>query len=197
MTRILTVFCALFFAAVLPVAAKAYTIAPGDVLQVEVLEDSSLNRSVLVLPDGTVNFPGAGSVRAAGLSVESVRAALSNALASQFAVPPTVYASVAQLGLASAAAAEEEPSLVFVMGEINGPGAIDVREGVTLLQAIAQAGGFTRFAATKRVELHRMDPANQSEQVFVFDYKNGTGISGGTLLIDGDVIVIPERRLFE
>ena len=44
-------------------AQSGYQIRTGDTLQIEVLEDPSLNRSVLVLPDGTISFPFAGSVR--------------------------------------------------------------------------------------------------------------------------------------
>lgn len=193
-----------FFSALLALAllfgagqAQAnYIIAPGDVLQVEVLEDPELNRNVLVLPDGSVTFPGAGTFRAGGNPVEAVRRVLTSRLSSEFASEPTVYVSVAQVGLPG-----EETGLdmakLYVMGEINGPGVLETDEEITLLQAIAQAGGFTRFAAKKRVELHRMDPSSQTEQVYVFDYVDGTGISGATRLMEGDVIVVPERRLFE
>ena len=54
------------FAATTAVAQSGYQIQPRDTLQVEVIEDPSLNRSVLVLPDGTIYFPFAGSVRASG-----------------------------------------------------------------------------------------------------------------------------------
>jgi polysaccharide export outer membrane protein len=187
-----------FVLLLLPISAAAYTVAPGDRLQVEVLEDSSLNRVLLVLPDGTIHFPGAGSVRVTGRTVASLPALISQRLSSQFANAPTVYVSVAALAdVIPADEALEEPTLIYVMGELESPGALQVEEGVTLLQAIAQAGGFTRFAATKRVELHRVDPSTQTEQVYLFDYKNRGGISGGTLLGAGDVIVVPERRLFE
>ncbi|OCX66399.1 hypothetical protein BFP70_05080 [Thioclava sp. SK-1] len=195
MSRIVSAFFALALW-VIPVAAQAaYAIQPGDMLQVEVVEDNSLNRTVLVLPDGSLTFPGAGTIRVAGNSVEAVRQALINRLANEFANPPSVYVSVVQL----AEPGEELDDLgkIYVMGEINRPGLLEVDEGITLLQAIAQAGGFTRFAATKRVELHRMDPSSQTEQIYLFDYKNRTGLSGATLLTDGDVITVPERRLFE
>jgi polysaccharide export outer membrane protein len=195
--RLRAVFAALalLLVSVLPQQAAAYTIAPGDRLQIEVLEDPSLDRTLLVLPDGSVNFPGAGTVSVAGRSPETVRKLLSDRLANEFANPPTIYVSVAQL----AAPGEElaEPAIIYVMGEINGPGAIKAEEGITLLQAIAQAGGFTRFAATKRIELHRMDGASQTEQVYIYNHHRGGGISGATRLADGDVIVVPERRLFE
>ena len=57
-------------------AQSGYQIQPGDTLSVEVLEDPSLNRSVLVLPDGTISFPFAGSVRASGRSSSQVSDAI-------------------------------------------------------------------------------------------------------------------------
>ena len=194
MIRIISVFAALVLLAI-PQLAAAYSIAPGDTLRIEVLEDETLARQVLVLPDGTISFPGAGTVKVSGMTPASARTLLTNKLAAQFANTPSVYVSV--VGLAEPGEALAEPHLIYVMGEIGKPGAIDTEKGITLLQAIAQAGGFTRFAATKRVELHRIDPASQTEQIYIFDAKKGTGISGATLLTEGDVIVVPERRLFE
>lgn len=194
MIRIISVLAALVLLAI-PQLAAAYSIAPGDTLRIEVLEDETLARQVLVLPDGTISFPGAGTVKVSGMTPASARTLLTNKLAAQFANTPSVYVSV--VGLAQAGEALAVPNLIYVMGEIGKPGALETEKGITLLQAIAQAGGFTRFAATKRVELHRMDPASQTEQIYIFDAKKGTGISGATLLTEGDVIVVPERRLFE
>lgn len=180
----------------LPQLAAAYTIVPGDTLQIDVLEDSTLDRAVLVLPDGTVNFPGAGTIRVAGGTPAAAQATIAAKLAPQFANTPSVYVSVANLSLDSQKLLSN-PRKVYVMGEISEPGLVEANKSITLLQAIAQAGGFTRFAATKRIELHRMDSKNGREQVFIFDYKRRGGISGATPLVDGDVIVVPERGLFE
>ena len=57
--------------------AQSYQIQPGDALRVEVLEDPTLNRTVLVLPDGSITFPLAGSVRAAGQSTDGLSSSLS------------------------------------------------------------------------------------------------------------------------
>lgn len=181
----------------LPQAAAAYSIAPGDTLRIEVLEDESLARQVLVLPDGSITFPDAGNLRVSGMTPAAAAALLTERLKSQFATPPSVYVSV--LSLASTLPGDQaiDPNVIYVMGEIGKPGVIDAAKGITLLQAIAQAGGFTKFAATKRVELHRMDPQTQTEQIYIFDAKNRKGISGATPLAEGDVIVVPERRLFE
>lgn len=175
-------------------AAQGYGIQPGDTLRVEVLEDSSLNRNVLVLPDGSVNFPMAGTIKASGRSVAQVQSAIASALASNFAAPPSVYVTVAGLAIPSETAARKLVG-IYAMGEVARPGLIEVEPGTTLLQAVAQAGGFTRFAATKRVELRRV--VDGAEKAYVFNYKKGGGIPGSTKLQAGDVIVVHERGLFE
>lgn len=180
--------------------AQSYKIKAGDSLQIEVLEDPSLSRSVLVLPDGQFSFPFVGEVRAAGRSVSAIKSELANGLAPNFAVAPTVHVSVGELAeVAPLTPAVEIPYGIFAMGEINNPGRLDVspRESITLLQALAQAGGFTPFAATKRIQLRRPDPKTGQEKVYTFNFETGGGISGATKLIQGDVLVVPERKLFE
>ena len=84
-------------------AQSSYRIQPGDSLQMEVLEDPSLNRSLLVLPDGSVSLPLVGSIKASGKSLNALRSAITSALASNFASPPTVYLSVGQLNAITSA----------------------------------------------------------------------------------------------
>jgi polysaccharide export outer membrane protein len=182
-------------------AQSNYRIQPGDTLQIEVLEDSNLNRGVLVLPDGSISFPLAGSVKAGGRSVDAVARTLASKMASNFAVEPTVLVSVAALG-PRRGRVKAEPNLmnVYILGEANEPGRKEVLPGTTLLQFLAEAGGLSRFAAEKRIQLRRVDPKSGRETVYPFNFrtKGGSGsISGTTVLAPGDVIVVPERRLFE
>ena len=74
-----------------------------------------------------------------------------------------------------------------------------VKPGATLLQALAQAGGVSPFAAKKRIQLRRVDK-NGNEKVYKFDLdaiERGESGGGATRLMGGDVIVIPQRKLFE
>ncbi|NOD65581.1 MULTISPECIES: polysaccharide biosynthesis/export family protein [unclassified Ruegeria] len=181
--------------------AQSYQIQPGDALQVEVLEDPTLNRTILVLPDGSINFPLAGSLRAAGQSTNGLSSSLSSALASNFNAPPTVFISVASLApppLLGAQAATGPTIDVFIMGEVNIPGKFLATEGTTILQVLAQAGGLTNFAARKRIELRRADSKTGVVNKYIYNYNgSGGGIQGNTVLRTGDVVVVPSRRLFE
>lgn len=178
--------------------AQSYRIQSGDTLQIEVLEDPSLNREVLVRPDGRINVPLAGSLRAGGRSVEQVSNDLAGLLAPNFASPPNVFVSLGALNIPIAPLPDETIN-VYVIGEAGTPGRHAPVRGTTLLQFFGEMGGFSRFAATKRIMLRRADSSGK-ETVYKFNYDamlDGTGTGGATKLIDGDVIVIPQRRLFE
>lgn len=181
-------------------AQSSYRIQPGDTLQLEVLEDQNLNRPLLVLPDGSVSVPLVGSLRAAGRSVDDLRATVSSSLAPNFATAPTVYLSVAQLaerrqGVTAAA----RTIAVYALGEFGTSGKVEVAPGTTLLQFLAESGGLTNFAATKRIQLRRTDRKSGQENVYLYNY---AAVSAGARapaiqLQDGDVIIVPQRRLFE
>lgn len=177
--------------------AQGYRLEPGDVVAIEVIEDPSLNRSTLVLPDGSINFPFAGSLTAEGRTLTQLEDSLSEALAPNFAAEPTVFVSINQLAAGDVSGNTID---IFVIGQVNAPGQYEVEEGLTFLQALSRTGGFTPFAATKRIQLRRTDPASGEEAIFSFDLRaagDGARISGNTQMRDGDVILVPERRLFE
>jgi polysaccharide export outer membrane protein len=188
-----------------PAAAQSnYKIRAGDTLRIEVLEDSSLNRDVLVLPDGSVSFPLVGTVAARGQSILQLSQKLASGLASNFAVTPNVFVSVNSLAKpkpAKSGRVAAAPKIdAYVMGEIAKPGKIETKPGTTILQLLAEAGGLTKFAADKRIELRRTDPKTGAVTTYLFSYTGrgkGARIPASTPLIEGDVIVVPERRLFE
>ncbi len=180
------------------VQAQGYRIQAGDTLRIEVLEDESLNREVLVRPDGRINVPLAGALRAGGRSVEQVSDELTDILSPNFASPPNVFVSLGALNVPREPLPERTID-VYVIGEAGSPGRHAPVRGTTLLQFFGEMGGFSRFAATKRIMLRRTDSSGK-ENVYQFNYDamlDGTGTGGNTQLVDGDVIVIPQRRLFE
>ena len=194
--RSLLFLCAVLFAATQAVA-QGYRIQPGDVLDISVLEDSNLNRQVLVRPDGGISMPIVGNIRAGGNSITAVERIITQRLSSGFSITPTV--SVALARLAADPDPNEDDVSVYFVGEINRPGEVMINRGSTILQAIAQAGGLSRFAAERRIQLRRVNRAGQ-ESIFLFDYEaveRGARIETNVSVQEGDTIVVPERRLFE
>ena len=187
-------------------AQGGYAIKPGDTLQIEVLEDPGLNRPTLVLPDGSISFPMAGTLRASGQTLDQLGANLSAALAPNFATAPNVYVSIARLAHTAPAVAGLPGAIpgaidVYAVGQVQAPGRKSIRPGTTLLQFLAEAGGLTRFAADKRIELHRTDRNTGQVTTYLFNFRTPAGgekgINGGTKLVSGDVVKVPQRRLFE
>lgn len=87
-----------------------------------------------------------------------------------------------------------------MLGEVNSPGLAEMQPGINILQALAMAGGPSRFAATKRIQLRRTDPGTGKTYTSLFNYDavmKGAELRNLFPLQNGDVILVPERRLFE
>lgn len=183
--------------------AQTYQIRPGDTLRIEVLEDASLNRTVLVAPDGRITIPTAGTIRASGQSVEAIQRMLTTRLAGNFASSPNVFVSLESLFepriVPPRAPLPPATISIYVLGEAANTGLLEVAPGTNMLQAFAVMGGFTNFAAVKRIQLRRIDANTGTQQIIPINYKSieAGDRSGLTTLRDGDTIVIPQRRLFE
>ena len=175
-----------------------YRIQPGDVISVQVLEDSSLNRDILVQPDGRISFPLAGVVMAGGLTPEELQAALSDALSSDFLAPPTITVSLKSSPAFDAAVERIRPTF-YVLGQVAQPGQFEILKPVSILQALAIAGGPSVFAATDRIQLRRVDEEG-GESISLFDFEaveDGLPSTELYQIADGDVIYVPEAGLFE
>lgn len=204
MSRIITLLAGLLLLPVLlaaPVFAQnAYLVKAGDVLRIEVLEDATLSRSALIPPDGRITIPLAGSIAAAGRSVEEIQADLIKKLTPSFAAAPNVFVSIESIFTAPLNTIPVVPVLyaIYVNGEAANPGRVDVDPGTTVLQLFGQMGGFSKFAATKRIQLRRI--VGGAEKIYGINYDQilaGASTAGNTTLMDGDVIIVPQRRLFE
>ena len=190
-----------------PVAAQdgGYLIRAGDTLKIEVLEDPGLNRSVLVSPDGRINLPLMGTVRVSGKTIETVQSEISARLSANFAAPPNVYASIESVAVRAAGGGAGGTRTaatvdIYVIGEGAKSGKLSVAPGTTVLQFFAEMGGFSKFAATKRIQLRRTDPRTNAETNYLINYdaiEAGSSKMGATVLQRGDVIVVPQRKLFE
>ena len=164
----------------------AYALQPGDKIDISVFQDPTLNRQIVIAPDGMISFPLVGHIRAAGMTVQALEGALSKRLAKNYKTAPQVTVMLTEVTTGGS-------SQVFVTGQVNNPGTLPITPGMTVMQAIAASGGFGKFAAKSRVQIHR------GEQVFLFDYSDfekGRSPERNIPVAPGDVIVVPERGLF-
>lgn len=179
-----------------PASAQSYQIQPGDTLDISVLEDPGLNRSALVRPDGRISLPLAGSIDVADRTPEQVEAAIRQRLSRDFVTPPTV--TVALTGVAEAAEEAAAGAAIYIIGAVANPGRFPIVPPLDVLQALALSGGPGPFAAADRIQIRRR--VADAETVMFFDYEgleDGTVPTQAIALQDGDVIVVPERGLFE
>lgn len=178
----------------------AYRLQPGDLIEISVVEDEKLNRQVLIRPDGRISLPLAGTVRASGRTPEALQSAISSRLSKDFVQPPNVTVSLVRLAQPSFGEEEEvELNTVFVVGQVANPGRFQypADEPITVLKALSLSGGPGAFAARKRIQIRRQ--TKDDVMVFEFNYKAveaGRRLETDIELVDGDVIVVPERGFF-
>jgi polysaccharide biosynthesis/export protein len=179
-------------------AAHAETLKPGDSLSISVLQDPKLDRAVVVDPSGEIAFPLAGHIRARGLTPEALEKILINKLKDNYK-DDHLDVTVAITNAPKDIPEEDLKPKIFVTGEVIRPGSYVIRQPTTLMQAISLAGGIGPYAAKRRIQVRRRVPSGD-ETIFVFDYKAyeaGSDLEGNIALRAGDVIMIPERGLFE
>ena len=182
--------------------ADTYILKPGDRLEVTVWQEPKLNRVVVVAPDGRISFPLAGRIKAGGTTLDAVEASLKSRLAKQYTSDIDVTVAIAEIKEKPPRPPEppEEKILpgIFVTGEVAKPGRYEYRSSINVLQALALAGGLGPFAAESRIKIRRKESG--IENLYEFDYEAFTGgydLSGNMLLQNGDVVIVPERGLFE
>jgi polysaccharide export outer membrane protein len=169
------------------VAGTPYRINPGDELEVLVWGDERLQRSVLVLPDGTFAFPLVGQVNAAGRLPSELERVITAGLQPQYKGPvPQVTVSV------------KKPSgyQFSVVGKVRNPGTFTPGRYVNALEALAIAGGPAEFANTGGAKLIRKN----GDQLFVVPLRLQDALRGDTGQIgpngvprieSGDTLVVP------
>jgi polysaccharide export outer membrane protein len=133
---------ALLSAAWILVAAPAraqtdYVIGAQDVVTVTVYDHADLTGKFTVEADGTLTFPLLGRVKAAGLTLRALEESLSKALSDGYLKNPQVSVTIG----------EYRSQRIFVMGEVRAPGAYQLTGDMTIIEALAKAGGTMPTAA--------------------------------------------------
>ena len=178
--------------------ASAQTLKSGDNLSITVLQDPKLDRNVTVDPSGEIAFPLAGHIRARGLTPLALENILKAKLNNNYK-DENLDVTVAVASAPKDIPEEDLKPKVFITGEVIRPGSYVVRQPTTLMQAIALAGGVGPFAAKQRIQVRRRGGGGD-ETIYMFNYKAyeaGADLEGNIRLRAGDVIMVPERGLFD
>ncbi len=157
-----------------------YRLVAGDKLKIEVYKDPQLSQPLQIRPDGKITLPLLGDIPAAGRTALELRDELTTSL-KEYITSPVVTVIVT----------ETMPQLVHVMGEVNSPGAHQIYGEMTVVQALAAAGGFKDFAKTKDIRIQRR-AYNGRVQVIRFNYKDAVeGNKPPVFVQSGDTIIVP------
>ena len=163
-----------------------YVLRPSDLLQIKIFQEDDLTREVSISGEYTISLPLIGTVDVRGRTVRQLEEVIRQLYDRDYLVNPQVTLIVVRYAERS----------VNVIGSVNSPQAVPFppERGLTLLEAIARAGGFSRLADRSRVSITRIDDRGVSN---TFTVDAGRLIDGKSpdlgLLQVGDVINVPEK----
>jgi polysaccharide biosynthesis/export protein len=163
------------------VADADYVIGPGDQIGISVWRDENLTRTVVVLPDGKINFPLIGEIVAGGKTVRQLKQELEKRLARY----------VSDTGM-TVEVKQSNSLIIFVIGRVNVPGRQLLLANTNVLQALAMVGGLNPFADKGKIKIFRQEAGKTV--VFNFDYDDvseGRHLETNIDLKRGDVIIVP------
>lgn len=165
-----------------------YILQPLDLLRIMVFQEPDLERQVRISQEYTVNLPLIGSVDLTGKSVRQAEELIRSRYDADYLKNPQITITVL----------EYTQRTVQVLGAVNQPGAIAFtpEQEMTIVEAIARAGGQARIADIRRVRLTRQSPDGKAETstINLDDLMRG-GTTEKWTLQKGDVIFVPERIL--
>lgn len=163
-----------------------YRLNAGDLVRISVWREEQLDRESLIQPDGMLSFPLAGPIKAAGRTVSEVQAEIT-ALLEPFI--PNALVTVELL--------EARGNVVYVLGEVNRPGAYQLGSEISVVRAISLAGGLTPFAAKRDIRVVRQTAEGDVD--FTVDFRqieSGDDLAADMTLLAGDRVIVPGGSLF-
>ena len=166
---------------------SAYYIGVDDVLQVNVWRNPELSVTVPVRPDGKITIPLVGDIQAGGKVPMMVAKDIKKRLKG-FIREPQVTVILTELR------SHEFVSRVRVTGAVQSPTSLPYRQGMTVLDAVLEAGGLNEFSAANGGRLYRkVNNAMAQYDIYLSDILYSGDIETNYELMPGDIISVPER----
>ncbi len=167
--------------------APHYRLAVSDVVKISVWHNKRLSETVPVRPDGRVSMPLIGAVDAAGYTPSRVAKEIQSKL-SYYVRDPEVTVIVTKIS------DDSYSDRVRITGAVQHPVSVNYEPGMTVLDAVLDAGGINSFAAPNDTEIHRR-VGNREKVLHV---QLGSILHDGRLGTDyrlkpGDVVTVPQR----
>ena len=163
-----------------PALVDDYRLGAGDKLRIEVYKDAQLSQSVQIRPDGKITLPLIGDLDATNRTPIELRDTIAASL-KEYMTNPVVTVIVVEATAATA----------YVMGEVNHPGSVTLQAPLTILQALALAGGLKDFADAKNIKIIRK--TSSGVQTIAFNYKEAVKSPRAPIYLrPGDTVVVPD-----
>ena len=181
--RILLSFTGLICLFSVTAHSAPYAVNPGDMLRIDVWNEESLSRDVLVRPDGIISLPMAGEIDTSGSSPTKVGDDIAEALGKYMRDTPQVLVSLIQVS----------GHKIYVLGKVMRPGEYIITSETDVMQALALAGGLNTFAAENDISILRR-AADGTQTAIPFEYsdvKRGKELQSNIVLHSRDVVVVP------
>lgn len=156
-----------------------YTIGPGDALHIAVWKEENLSGTVTVRPDGFVTLPLVNEIQVVGLSTNQLREILEKKY-EEFISSPSVMVRVEKI----------VSNEVFLIGEVNVPGAYPLTGNDSILQLLTRAGGLTIFADRDNLRVVRRTGEKVTEYTVDYDAIIKGDLEQDILLRPGDRIIV-------
>jgi polysaccharide export outer membrane protein len=168
------------------VQESSYQIQPGDQLKVDFYLNSEFNDNVTVDPQGKITLRLVGTLQAGGLTPDQLASSIDKAYQNELRNPGAVVHIHNMPG-----------RQVYVEGQVVKPGAFRLQPGMTVVQAIALAGGTTNDSAPKNTVLIRHDACGQAQgsKIDLAAAVKNPGAGDDVALMSQDVVVVPRSTI--
>jgi polysaccharide biosynthesis/export protein len=163
------------------VVPAGYIVGDSDVIRVNVWKEPEVSQTVVVRTDGNISLPLINEVKVSGMSPLQIQDLVAEKLKG-FLNNPQVTVTVIEI----------RSKRAFITGEVSRPGTYSLNAQTTVLQLIAQAGGFTPFAKTDSIVVLRTEDGRQSRLKFKYkEVIQGKKTEQNIALHPGDTVVVP------
>ena len=169
------------------ITTNEYRIGIDDVVRINVWGNEELSVEVPVRPDGMISMPLIGDVTAGGRTPDEVSRDIKNRLTA-YIRNPNVTVMLTELN------SHQYLSRIRVTGAIRTPLSLPYRQGMTVLDAVLEAGGPNEYASANSTKIYR----KTNKETIILDVELGGIINKGELktnymLMPGDIVTVPER----
>ena len=168
------------------VVGSNYVLKVSDVIELDVYQESDLNKSVRIEGDGTVSLALVGKVKLAGMTVGEGKSLITDLYNRDYLVDPQISLLVVSFS----------PKVLHILGSVGSPGVVNIPpdRDLTLTEALSMVGGVTRMGNPRAIKIKRVDQDGRTRQMEVNFSKVVQDPDVTDLVLnEGDTIWVPER----